>query len=535
MRLETDSLHIADEAVGTDLRPAQPLDRRQRNVLMLFPPDAQLPDGWQAPWIQAGWGVARCGTSGQIPAALHGPGASALVASPWAEIGKPSLSDKVSKGLASLAASIGPLPTPTAPVVPPSGGVVRRSDFMARLEHELAAPRAGCTALLSIHLDQAASLAQGLKRIEAFELEEALCKRIAAELDAADAMTIWLEFGFGVLVNRADADAVQALAERLRMVIAEAPVTCAGDAREVTVAIGMALSPPGAGQGDAQKWFSAAYAAQGIAKRHGGNGCAGLLTRAYEPMPAEQVLIVREWVEEAKSCTNVVVEFQPLLPMHGEAGERYSVHAKLRDLRDPLGGIYRRDYRRIALEAGAMVMIDRMALFHAFEVLQQEHERGMATGLVVPIELESLKDRAWRWLEAELRRRRHLIPRLTVEFEATPELLEQDSVKRIVRLRHLGVKVGICDRRRQLDQIELWARLPLDVLRLHYAAVSPFSAKQFQAIVHAWRAKGRQIVIDAVPSVEAVSRLADLGVDYLRGNALATVGPRLDYDFSTIA
>jgi EAL domain-containing protein (putative c-di-GMP-specific phosphodiesterase class I) len=251
-------------------------------------------------------------------------------------------------------------------------------------------------------------------------------------------------------------------------------------------------------------------------------------------MPAERVLIIREWVQEAKSGTNIMIEFQPLMPMNAGAGELYSVHAKLRDFRDPLGGVYRREYLRIAREAGAMVMIDRTSLFHAFEALQQEFDRGRNTRLLVPIELETLKDLPWRWLEAELKRRRHLAGRLTVELEASPVLMDKDSIKRIVRLRHFGVRVGLSDRRERLEQVELWAKLPLDTLRLQHQSAQALTDPQFCAVVHPWRTKGRQLIMDAVEDIEAVSRLSALGVDHLRGNALAEIGPRLDYDFSTI-
>jgi hypothetical protein len=37
--------------------------------------------------------------------------------------------------------------------------------------------------------------------------------------------------------------------------------------------------------------------------------------------------------------------------------------------------------------------------------------------------------------------------------------------------------------------------------------------------------------VDHVRSIDAVSRLWDLGIDFLQGDALAASGPRLDYDF----
>jgi len=153
----------------------------------------------------------------------------------------------------------------------------------------------------------------------------------------------------------------------------------------------------------------------------------------------------------------------------------------------------------------------------------------------VPIELETLKDLPWRWFEAELRRRRHLADRLIVEIEASPALMDKDSIKRIVRLRHHGVRIGLSDHSRNLDQVWLWTKLPADVLRLQYPVVSAFSDDNFRKALEPWKSRGRLQIVDAVEDTAALSRLAALGVDHLRGAALAEIGPRLDYDFATTA
>lgn len=532
MRTESACPQTTDDPGSPPVQTQAATDARQRNALLLFPPGACLPAGWQKPWIQAGWNVGNCSGPERIPAALHGPGASALIASPWAEVGKPALSGTVPRGLKTLAELTGPLHDhrPSSGVV--SGGMLRRSDFLASLASVIALPDVGCSVLMSVIVDQAPSLTANLKRTGIFELEEKISQRLSAVLQKSDAMTIWLEFGFGILIQRANSEEVLAQAERICTSIASKPFLVDGEPRTLTVSAGLALPPrKDSGEG-AQAWFSSAYSAQGIASRHGGNRSEGVLSRDYEPMSAERVLIVREWVQEAKTGTNIMIEFQPLMPMNAGAGELYSVHAKLRDFRDPLGGVYRREYLRIAREAGAMIMIDRTSLFHAFEALQQEFDRGRDTRLLVPIELETLKDLPWRWFEAELKRRRHLAGRLTVEIEASPVLMDKDSIKRIVRLRHYGVRVGLSDRRERLEQVELWAKLPLDTLRLQHSAAQALTDPQFSAVVHPWRSKGRHLIMDAVEDADAVSRLSALGVDHLRGNALAEIGPRLDYDFS---
>lgn len=521
-----------DERMDAPRRSA--LDMRQRNAILLIPPGEKLPEGWQAPWIKAGWSVSNCASSERIPAALHGPGASALVVSPWAEVGKPALSGTVARGLAGVVSSLGAANDAKPPVPPAIGGMVRRADFLDHLRRvQSGAEGSGCCALMAIQVDQAAALNGEIGRTAIFDLEERICARFASILGKHDITTIWLEFGFGVLVRRRDADAVWALAEQLRASIADKPFDIGGQSKSLTVSIGLALSPKAGDADGAHQWFASAHAAQGIANRHQGNRCEGLLTREFEPLPAERVLIIREWVKEAKSGTNVVIEYQPLMPMNAAAAELYSVHAKLRDYRAPLGGVYRNEYLRLAREAGAMVMIDRMSLFHAFETLEQEHARGRATQLLVPIELGTLKDVPWRWFEAELQRRQHLLDRLIVELDAGPELLDKDSVMRLVRLRRFGVRIGLSDRSASLQHVPHWTKLPADLLTVQSAAVGALAPEAFHEAIQAWQSKQRLVVIDGVEDTNVLAYMHGLGVDHLRGQALAAIGPRLDYDFSS--
>lgn len=532
MRTESAQPQLAEDAERSDSSVRMAVDMRKRNVILLVPPTEKLPEGWQLPWINAGWLVSNCGSSERIPAALHGPGASALVVSPWAEIGKPSLSGSVARGLTHLHDALGPAndARPGPPKV--RGGMVRRAVFLSHLSSVAGSTTSGCCALMAVQVDQAPTLNAQLSRIAVIDLEEKICTRIASVLDKQDVTTIWLEFGFGVLVHRETSGEVWELADRLRDRIAAEPFAISDGIVNLSVSVGLALSPSESHEDVGLQWFASAHAAQGIANRHGGNRCEGLLTREFEPMPAERVLIIREWVEEAKTGSNVIIEYQPLVPLHAAAAEIYSVHAKLRDYRAPLGGVHRDEYLRLAREAEAMVMIDRMSLFHAFETLEQEHARGRGTQIIVPIELETLKDLPWRWLEAELRRRQHLLGRLIVELVAGPVLLDKDSVKRIVRLRHHGVRIGLSDAGHTLDDIATWARLPADFLRFRHAVAASVSADEFRAAVACWKSKGRSLIVDAVEETRAVAQLGSLGVDHVRGHALGAIGPRLDHDFS---
>ena len=454
-----------------------------------------------------------------------------LVASPWPGIGEVGSAAALAGELQHVIAALVPHEAaPEAAVV--RGGMMRRGDFLAQLAEVVRAPdEDACCALLAIRVDKFAELGSSLDRTAIFELEESIDERCAGELGKDDAYTIWLEFGFGVLVCRETAEQVQALVQRICARVADEPFVVAGVPSRLTVSIGVALPPRGNVGTAADRWFATAHAAQAIAFRHGGNRHDGLLTRAYDPISPERVLIIREWVQEAKTGKNVLIEFQPVLPLKSGAADLYSVHAKLRDYRDPLGGVYRREYLRIARESGSMVMIDRVSLFGAFEALEQEIARSSGTRLLVPVELETISGTPWRWLEAELGRRRHLVNRLVLELEGSDRLLAPESVEQMLKLRAFGVGLGVSDRSGGLERVQAWSRLPLDLLRLRAPVVEAVPAEAFRKSLALWRDQGRQVIVDSVEKASDMPAFKDLGIDYLRGQGLAAIGPRLDYDF----
>jgi EAL domain-containing protein (putative c-di-GMP-specific phosphodiesterase class I) len=385
--------------------------------------------------------------------------------------------------------------------------------------------------LVAIRIDTVSELAARLDGTEIFALEELVAERFSGVLTKDDAYTIWLELGFGVLVHRDTIEEVEELAKRICASVADEPFLVAGAPQHLTVSVGVALPPRGNAANGADRWFASAHAAQAIALRHGGNRHDGLLTREYEPIPAERVLIIREWLQEAKAGENVMIEFQPVLPLNAAAARLYSVHAKLRDYRAPLGGVYRREYLQLAREVGAMVMIDRLCLFGAFEALEQERARGFDTRLLVPVELATLEGMPWRWLEAELGRRRNLVDGLILELDANQQVEQPENVERMMKLREFGVRIGLCDRSGGLDRIPAWSALPVDILRLQVPVVDAVPVEMFRERLAPWREQGRQLIVDSVENAGDVARFTGLGVDYLRGQGLAAIGPRLDFEF----
>lgn len=421
------------------------------------------------------------------------------------------------------------LPAATGIVV--RGGQLRRGDFLAQLGEALRNPQDSWQVLLSVKLDQADALGKQLGLGGAYELEQAVAQRFAGVLAEDDAYSLWLEFGFGVLANRGSREEIIELAQRLCRSMMEKPFLVQDQETTLTVSVGVALPPTGVGAGDPDRWFASAYAAQAIAHRLGGNRFEGVLSREHGGMPPERVLIIREWVKEAVQGQNIVIEFQPMLPLRGDNIGQYALVTKLRDFRAPLAGATREEYLLPAREVGALLLIERVALFSALEAIEEQRSHDHATRVLVPMDMASFDHSQFAWLQAELNRRKAHAAGLVIEVDAGL-LLERPALVAVVkRIKQLGIAISLADNSGSLTRIEQLQNMPIDMLRLPFSAIDGVPVKTFSDLVAPWRASGCTLIIDQIEDVSAVSQLWALGIGYLQGDTLAASSPRLDYDF----
>jgi EAL domain-containing protein (putative c-di-GMP-specific phosphodiesterase class I) len=310
------------------------------------------------------------------------------------------------------------------------------------------------------------------------------------------------------------------------------PFVVRGLALDLTVSIGVARPPTGSGGDDPDRWFSAAYAGMSIAHRLGGNRHDGVLVASHGDMPAERVLIIREFVKDAARGEHIVVEYQPMLPLRRTGVDGYYAQVtKLRDFRAPLAGIRRDEYLDAARDAGALAMIERTSLFTAFETIQEERDQGRNTRILVPMDLPSLDGAQMGWLTAELRRRGSQAKGLLIELDAR-RLIAQPALAGTVRALHeSGITLSLSEPSGSLALLERLPHVPVDLLRLPHAAIEGITPDAFSALILPWRQRGCGLIVDKVRSIDAVSRLWDQGIDFLQGDVLAATGPRLDYDF----
>jgi len=409
----------------------------------------------------------------------------------------------------------------------PRSGRLRRGEFLSLLAQ---APQANVPwrVLLAVKVDQADALHEKLGQAGAYELEQSIDLRLIEALEPGDVFALWQEFGFGILVQRDSREAIIKLAAQLNQAVADRPFKVQGQDERLTLSVGFALAPSGETAGNTDRWTATAFAAQAVAHRLGGNRYDGILEQLHGKMSAERVMMIREAVKHASSSLNLLVDFQPMLQLHGDHNVQYQLIAKLRDQRAPLAGVRRDEFLEAARAAGVMAAIDRMSLFRAFEAIEEQRTHGKATRVVVPMDIASFDQLQLAWLVAELRRRHTYASSLATEFEADVLRVRPALNELVRRLSSFGIGIVLSDQ--SLAHVDEFQSLPFNMLRIPHSQVAALSTEEFVKIFGNWRASGRATIVDGISDVTAVSHLWSMGVEYVQGDALATAGPRLDYE-----
>lgn len=410
-------------------------------------------------------------------------------------------------------------------------GHMRRGAFLDLLRQVKERSSPSLVALVVATVDQTDELQERLSLSVGHELEQAIALRLAQSFAPGDSYCLIKEFGFGVLIERDNRDQFLPHAEALRVRISELPFKVEGRDTALTVSIGIAVKP--SEDRSVDDWISAAFAATRTAKRLGGNRIEGILSDSGG-LPPERALYIRELLRKGISKSAFTVDYQPLIPLRASELGRYAMCMHLSDRRSPLGGISLGELAPVARELNLQDEIDRLAIGLALQALDDQRSRNRVTDVLVPVDFSSIDREQLAWIQGEFGQRKWSEQRLTLEFDAAVLTESSHAARLLERLHTYGVRLCAVERSGRFSHIEQLAKLPLQVMRLPASALQAMSPEVVGPMLESWYRGQRELIVEDVRDLAAISRFWSMGVDYLQGDALAAAGPRLDFDFSEI-
>ncbi|MGE4071021.1 MAG: response regulator [Lysobacterales bacterium] len=406
----------------------------------------------------------------------------------------------------------GPLAAPTGPLA--------RSLLALRIRDLGDRP----AALISVGLENAKALTEKLPSLLRCEMEQAISGRIAARLGAGDSFGPWDEFHFLVLAARNSEGELHQLAQNLRQGIDVRPVVVSRGQIKVQARVELCAALP-----DAQRWLDLAL---GLWAR-GGKTEGASQSAPATPAPKKESPAAGNPVTHPQLAL-CVAEYQPLIMVRGAVTDQWQQRLRLRPGPQQPATLGRDNYYEQALHAGTLARLDRMALRLALDSIVVQRKRGRQLRIQVEVALPTIIDPGFfPYLEDECRKSglTRGSGELTLELD-TDAVIEQLTTVRPVldRLRTLGVHLCLRHFGLQKEALRLLQQINVDAVKLDTdLALQPSLA--FTSMLAHVRDGGVPIEVEDVPDRLTITRLWELGTDYIQCEQLRGYSESLEFEF----
>ncbi len=410
-------------------------------------------------------------------------------------------------------------------------GLYRRSAFIEMLQSQ-AESAGGGQALLYLSIDNAPQLLEELGVLEQNALEQTVTARLTTVSDPADAITALGNFEYAVITRRTGSDRTVRQADSLRQSICAETFKFAGDELLLTLSVG--VSDHAEARGGAERWLTLAQMSVQRAQRHGGNRVERGLIDALQTAAARSQ-VIEGMVKESFGRSNTLIEYQPLVPIHGAPVIQYAQHLRLRGNTVATSQIARTDYQSAAERIGTMGKIDRYAAQQAIATLREGGRAAASTRIVIRCAVSSLFDDLVQMLKTELASNQISANQLCVEFDTSEvELDAAVALRKIDALRGLGLSIAA--------YVSLWRprtksilqKMKPDLASVHAGLIDASNRHSLNVLAQIHDAVSTvQLCVTELSSPNSLETMWTLRVGYVIAEFLGPTRTQLDFNFTS--
>lgn len=415
-------------------------------------------------------------------------------------------------------------------------GLLNRATFLRALEDAVA--DAGLNpvqhGLLLVEPDHYTRLLQDIGLDAGDALVGAIAERLRTALGPDDIAARFGEHQFAVLTRNSDHRSTTALAERLRAAVSDHVLSTADRSLNTTVSIG--------GVQISEK-IASVSAVLGKASQcvQSASGVGGNRTELFDPGAADRAEEERieAWVtriRDALDADRFVMDYQPLIGLHGEPIEMYEAYLRMQgehgELVQPLA------FLQIAEEHGLLWEIDRWVVGRSIAVIGERLRAGKRTTVLAKITQASLQDNTLQQFIAEQLAKHGADGSLLVlqlpESKVFTHLRAAQEFQAAVAPH--GVRVGLEQFGVGLNSFQLLTHFDAALLKIDRSYMddlpnNPEHQKRIREISEKARELGKTTIAEFVQDAGSMSFLFSAGIDYAQGYFLAPAGPEMDYEF----
>jgi len=235
-----------------------------------------------------------------------------------------------------------------------------------------------------------------------------------------------------------------------------------------------------------------------------------------------------------------ILNFQPVISLHGDTDERYEVFVRMLGKNDEI--IPPADFLPAADRTGMSIAIDRWVLLTTITTITKCWKEGKRTLFFVKLAANSLKDDSlMNWLKDQLKK--YNVPKNSLIFEVKESVAVTNlkyTAELAKSLQELNCGFALDDFGSGSNPFELLKHIPADYLKLERSFMEDLSTStENQEAVKAITEKAMEMnkltIAQCVQDATSLSVLWGMGINFIQGNFLQEPLPVLDYDFTSMA
>lgn len=264
----------------------------------------------------------------------------------------------------------------------------------------------------------------------------------------------------------------------------------------------------------------------------------------YVPVEGEmsQKQIDKLWHERLLNAmveNRLSLEFQPIVSLHGDEGERYEVYVRLRDENGEI--VPPMEFLPSAERSGVASDIDRWLIRSALEKLSAIRKEGRNTTMFIKLSAGSLQDEELViWLAEIVRETR--VPPASVVFQISENVITAylKQAKALARqLQELHCKLTIEEFGTGLKPFQLLKLVPPDYLKISATLMENIgqdneNQEAVRTLSDTAHSMNKETIAPYVEDAGTLSVLWGIGVNYIQGDFLQEPSESMEYDFSTM-
>jgi diguanylate cyclase (GGDEF)-like protein/PAS domain S-box-containing protein len=329
-------------------------------------------------------------------------------------------------------------------------------------------------------------------------------------------------------------DQVETLAESIRSGLADKIFDVEGKTVTTTGSIGVLRI--GETAQDAKRTLSQAESACSMAKENKGNQIH-VFSEEDELASLEADKKMVTLLRLALKNNRFVLQYQPIVSLHAEPGERYEVLLRMLDQDDNL--IMPGDFLGAAAQAELMTEIDRWVIKTAAKAILDKRKIGKELQFFIKISIQSLRDPSLLvWISKLLQAARLHGSCLVFEISELGALENLKAVKAFADgLKQLHCNLALDHVGSEANDMNYLKHLTVSYLKIDGSLIKSVNTEESQEAIQKIADTGRaykcMTIAEHVQDPSCLAVLWQHGVNFIQGYYLQQPEDKLDYDFTS--